>query len=173
DPVNRWTWWCPPGTPTVGWGASASTVRANLLDELADLVIDLTAFLHEGLDLVDGVDDRCVIPSPEFACDRRIGQIGEFTKHVHGDLSRRDQRAASTTALQVFDGEPEHLRGRIKDQLWGDRTWPSISEDVMKVFLGLLECQGFVHEIRQRRHPVERTFEFSDVVGDVGRDEHE
>ena len=43
------------------------------LDQLGHLVVDLLAFLHEPLDLVDRMDHRRVVPPAELAGDGNFG----------------------------------------------------------------------------------------------------
>ena len=68
------------------------------MDEVGHLVVDLLAFLHQPLDLVDGVDDGGVISATEQASDARVRQVGQLAEHVHRRLPGRHQRALPALA---------------------------------------------------------------------------
>ena len=61
-----------------GW--SQPSDRASIADpngEFGDLFVDLATFLHQGGDLVIGMDDSGVIATPELPGDRRVGEVGQ------------------------------------------------------------------------------------------------
>src|ERR1700677_5408511 len=76
----------------VEWSGRAGT---DLLDQLGDLLVNLSPFLHLAGDLVDGVDHGCVITIAEDPPDGRIAVVREFSGQVHGDLAGCDERPGS------------------------------------------------------------------------------
>src|SRR4051794_40628374 len=110
----------PSGDGPAGIGPSGALSDAG--HELADLVVDLPAFLHQRLDLLHGVDHGRVVPSSELPGDRRIRQVGDLAEHVHRNLTGGDERTPPALALDLLDGEVEHLGRRVEDDLRRDRT---------------------------------------------------
>ena len=74
--------------------ATAYDVAATLLvagldplDQLGDLVVDLSAFGHQRTDLFHSMDDSGVVATAELAGDGGIAEVGELSCHVHRDLT--------------------------------------------------------------------------------------
>src|SRR5580700_6657588 len=73
--IHRLCPWQTTRRRTMSFGSTALSVAVsaragtNLLDQFGDLFVDLAAFLHLPGDLVDGVDDRRVVPLAEHAAD--------------------------------------------------------------------------------------------------------
>ena len=74
--------------------ATAYDVAATLLvagldplDQLGDLVVDLSSFGHQRPDLFHSMDDGGVVASAELAGDGGIAEIGELSCDVHRDLT--------------------------------------------------------------------------------------
>src|SRR4051812_20924549 len=88
-----------------GHAARGHSARADRLDELGDLVVDLPALLHERADLFHRVDHRCVVPAAVLPSDGGIAQVGELPADVHADLAGGDEGAAAALALELLDWE--------------------------------------------------------------------
>src|SRR4051812_14714809 len=105
--MPRFLWIMVDNSCDGGHGQAMSAALADLVEQLRDLVVDLAALAHEGLDLLDRVDDRGVITTTELTCDGRIGQVGQIPEDVHGDLAGGHQRPLAALALELLDGEVE------------------------------------------------------------------
>src|ERR1700677_5363700 len=79
----------------VEWSGRAGT---DLLDQLGDLLVNLSPFLHLAGDLVEGVDHGCVVGIAEDPPDGRIAVVRELPGQVHGDLAACDERSRSGRA---------------------------------------------------------------------------
>src|SRR4051794_37234985 len=89
------------------WSCTSPDLAAgpNDLDELGHLVVDLAALLHEGADLLDGVDHRGVVPPAVLPGDGRVAEVGQLPAHVHADLAGGDERAPAALALELLHRE--------------------------------------------------------------------
>src|SRR5690606_21596750 len=68
--------WVPPG----------ASRRLHDLDQGLDVVVDRLALLHEGADLVVGVDDGRVVAAAELPGDLGVAELGQLPEQVHADL---------------------------------------------------------------------------------------
>jgi len=57
-----------------GSGVTGSSTASDQLEELGDLVVDLTALLHESRDLLDGMNHSRVVPATELSGNGGIAE---------------------------------------------------------------------------------------------------
>src|SRR5437899_1910458 len=125
------------------------------MEELGDLVVDLTTLLHEGRDLLDGMNHSCVISAAELAGDGGIAEIGELAEHVHPDLAGRDEWAPTAGTAQLFNAEAERRRCRLEDHPRCDSARLACVDDVRQHSSSKLEVHRLVVETGKRGHPYE------------------
>src|SRR3546814_14052790 len=70
------------GCPQTG----PSSPRLQPLDELLDLLENLAALLHLGLDAVDGVDHGGGVATPDLLGVVREAEVGELAEQVHAHV---------------------------------------------------------------------------------------
>ena len=102
--------------PAVCTGDSRESASAGLqfLDQISDLFEDDFSFAELTLDLLDCVDDRGVISSPEQSGDAGVAEIGLITEHVHRNLTRGDKWALAALTFERLDFEAEDLRDLVE-----------------------------------------------------------
>src|SRR5581483_166808 len=149
----------------------ASHTALDALYEPGHLVVDLSPLLHEGGDLLDGVNDGGVVAAAELACDGRVAEVGQLTEDVHADLTGGDQGAAPAGAAEVLHTEAEGLRRGIEDDPGCDLARLGGEEDVGQDLLGDVAGEGLAVEAGVGGDADERPLELTDVVLHVGGDE--
>jgi len=137
------------------------------------LVEHLAPLGHLLAHLGHGVHHGGVIAPAEYSGDGGVAEVGLLSYDVHADLAGLDEAAMPAFALQFFDVIPEHLRGRVHDDVWGDRPGVAIRDDVTKDPLGEIHRDRLVGQAGVCAHSDEGTLQLTDVVPDDAGDELE
>ena len=143
------------------------------MDERLNVLVDLGPLVHQVANLLVGVDHGGVISAAEDVSGLGVGEIGEFPKEVHADLSCGDQGTPATLGDELVDGKAVLGRCRRQDLVRGDGPQLTAAHDVAEHLFshGQRGCRSI--EVGIGGHPVECALDLTDVVGDVSHDELE
>ena len=127
------------------------------LDQFRHLVVYLSTLLHESRDLLDCVHHGRMVPSTKFSCYRGIGEIRQFTKYIHSDLSCYDKWTSPAHATEIGDGETERGSSGVENYLRGDTARLLDGDDVGKHLFRQITCQRLMSKAPVRTHPYQST----------------
>ena len=112
-----------------------------------------------------------MVAAAELSGDVGVGELGQLSHDVHGDLPGVHQRPPPALSAQVLDVVPVLGAGGLQDQLRRDDPRPVVPQRVGQHLLGERQRELDPVEAAERRHPDQCAVELTDVVRDVRGDE--
>lgn len=93
-------------------------------------LLDFGRLLALPCDLLACVEDRSVVPAPEFLPDAGEGGAGQFSAQVHRQLAWERDFPGTAVPLEIVDGQREMPADRSLDVAERDRAVSPFGEDV-------------------------------------------
>ena len=109
-----------------------------------------------------------VTPTKQHADVDQAG-IGFFTQQIHRNLTRHDNVAAPTAALQGLEVDAVELTHRPHNGICSDPLFGARIEQITQRRLGALDCDSRSVHLCKGHHAVEAAFELANVALDALR----